>query len=130
MTREDCPPLADGDLGFLIFRRGTRRMIEESIANKIILLPVVSADENERQCPARSLAVGYVPVLPDLLHEGARLFIPAAKMPVKTPMRFVGQVDEYGFQPDLGRLSVVVEIAPAMKIMLVHHRPPVQPLRS
>ena len=51
-------------------------------------------------------------------------------MPVKTPMRFVGQVDEYGFQPDLGRLSVVVEIAPAMKIMLVHHRPPVQPLRS
>ena len=66
-TREDCPPLADGDLGFLIFRRGAGRMIEEGIANKVIFLPVVSADEDERQCPARSLAVGYVQSCPDLL---------------------------------------------------------------
>src|SRR5271166_5029237 len=50
-------------------------------------------------------------------------------MPVESPLRFLRQIRQDRFQPDVDRLAASIEIAPAMEIVLVHHRTPVLALR-
>jgi hypothetical protein len=51
-------------------------------------------------------------------------------VPAEPPFGFLGKFDQHGFDPDLDRVPVRVEIASAMEVMLVDDGPAEQPLRA
>src|SRR5262245_51542405 len=105
-------------------------MVEESVADEIVLVPIVSAGEYQRQGPDRRRAIGMIERVRVLIYEGTRLVVPPAQVTAESSCCFVRQIDQDHFDTNFCRAADFIQIKPAVEIMFVDDRPSKKPLRS
>ncbi len=103
-------------------------MVEEGVADEIILFPVVATDEYERQSPDRCRAVGIIYSILLLVYEGARMIVPATQMTAEPPRCLLRQIDEDRFYANFDGGAVLIQISAAVEVVLVNDRPAKKPL--
>ena len=121
---------AQRQLGRFIILNGLDRMVEKGVADEVILRLVVAADEDDGQSPAllRSIAVGRA--AGPLIRKIALDVVPPAKMTMEAELGLLRKIRQNRLYADLDGILLIVEIAAAMKVVLVDHGPSIEPLRS
>jgi hypothetical protein len=129
-TRERNPPLAEFDLGLLVESiHFPSRMIEEGVPDEIILVSVITADEQQRQGPDRARRVGLIqPVIP-FVDESTGLIVPPAQMTAETACCLFGKIDKDSLNANFYRGTVRGQITPTVEVVLVNDRPAKEALR-
>ena len=68
------------------------RIIEESVADKIILISLVPTNEDNRQCPNRTFSICRFRAVAGFIDKLTVNVIPAPQVTTKTPLSFLGKV--------------------------------------
>jgi hypothetical protein len=126
---EQSPASTQRQLSRFVFLKGLNRMVEKGVADKVILCLVISADEYDRQSPAFLRSIPVCRSASALIRKIAGDIIPPPKMAVKSKLGFLRKIGQHGLDAYLDRLLLTVEIATAMKVVLVDDGPAIEPLR-
>ena len=112
---------------FVVIKR-LNGVVEEGVADEVVLRLVISADEHDGQSPALLRSISICRSASALIREIAGDVIPPPKVTVKSKLGLLWKIRQHGLDADLDRLLLIVEIPGAMKVMLVDHRPAIEPL--
>ncbi|WP_440144290.1 hypothetical protein [Bradyrhizobium canariense] len=99
-------------------------MVEEGVADEVVLRLVISADEHDGESPAILRSISVCRSASALIREIAGDVISPQKVTMKSKLSLLWKI----LDANLDRLLLIVKIPAAMKVMLVDHRPAIQPL--
>ncbi len=105
-------------------------MIEEGVANEVILGLVVTAKEDNGQRPSLLRPIAIPRAARPLIGEITRNVVPPSKMTMEAKLGFLRKISQDRLNADLYRLFVVVKISTTIEVVLVNDRPSIEPLRT
>lgn len=108
--------------------KGFNGMVEEGVADEVVFRLVISADEHDGQSPALLCSIAVCRSAGALIRKVTGGVIPSPKMTVKSKLGLLRKFRQHGLHANFDRLFLMVEIAAAMKVVLVDHWPPIEPL--
>lgn len=102
----------------------------KGVADEVVLVLVVSAEEEQRKRPSGFGAIACGGPLRAFVREVVLGDVPTAKVPIELEFRLLGEVCQHRFDTDLNERPVFGLVAPAMKIVFVDDWPPLKALRT
>src|ERR1700761_6372907 len=100
-------------------------MIEEGVADEVVLRLVVSAYEYDWESPALLCSIAICRSAIALVREVAGIVVPSPKMTVKSKLRLLRKIRQHGLDANLDGFLLVVQVAAAMEVVLVDNGSPV-----
>lgn len=125
VATEQSPPGAQRQFRCLVVLERLDGMVEERVADEVVLGLIVAADEDDRQRPALLRAVPILRARVALIGKIARSGVPTAQMSMELQLGLRCQIGENGLDANLDRFLLRIEIPTAMEVVLVDDRPPV-----
>src|SRR4051812_30666268 len=98
-------------------------MVEEGVADEVILDLVVTANEDNGERPSLLRPIAITRAAGPLIGEITRPVVPPSKMTMESKLSFLRKISQNRLDADLDRLLIVVEISTTIKVVLVNDRP-------